>query len=102
MRPVPDLIFSIAFRGGAEWNETRYADERFDRLLLEARSTVDFDKRKAMYCDMQRILHEDGGHITLAFRDILDATAANVRGIDAHPSGPLGFYQFAQTVWIDS
>ena len=55
IRPVPDLIFSIAFRGGAEWNETRYADERFDRLLLEARSTVDFDKRKAMYCDMQRI-----------------------------------------------
>ena len=102
MRPVPDLIFSIAFRGGADWNETRYADERFDRLLLEARSTVDFDKRKAMYCDMQRMLHEDGGHITLAFRDILDAKASNVRGISAHPSGSLGFYQFAQTVWIDS
>ena len=102
MRPVPDLIFSIAFRGGAEWNETRYADERFDKLLLEARSTVDFDKRKEMYCDMQRILHEDGGHITLAFRDILDAKAADVRGIGAHPSGPLGFYQFAQTVWIDA
>ena len=42
------------------------------------------------------------GHSTLAFRDILDAKAANVKGIAAHPSGPLGFYQFARTVWIDS
>ena len=51
---------------------------------------------------MQRLVHEDGGHITLAFRDILDAKAAGVHGIDAHPSGPLGFYQFARTVWIES
>ena len=51
---------------------------------------------------MQQMLHDDGGHATLAFRDILDAKAANVQGIAAHPSGPLGFYQFARTVWIDS
>ena len=102
MRPVPDLMFSIAFKSGSDWNETKYADERFDRLLLEARSTVDFEKRKAMYCEMQRMLHDDGGHVTLAFRDILDAKAPDVRGIGAHPSGPLGFYQFARTVWIDS
>jgi len=102
MRPVPDLIFSIAYQGGAEWNETKYADANFDKLLLEARATVDFDKRKEMYCEMQRMLHDNGGHATLAFRDILDATASNVKGITAHPSGPLGFYQMARTVWIDS
>ena len=81
MRPVPDLIFAIAFEGGGAWNETMYSDERFDQLLLEARSTVDFDRRKEMYCEMQRRLHDDGGHITLAFRDLLDAKAPNVRGI---------------------
>ena len=102
MRPVPDLMFSIAFKSDSDWNETKYADERFDKLLLEARSTVDFDKRKAMYCEMQQMLQDDGGHATLAFRDILDAKATNVQGIAAHPSGPLGFYQFARTVWIDT
>jgi peptide/nickel transport system substrate-binding protein len=102
MRPVPDLIFSIAFQGGGDWNETKYADKRFDKLLLEARATVDFKKRHAMYCEMQQLVHDDGGHITLGFRDILDATASNIRGISSHPSGPLGFYQFARTVWIDS
>lgn len=102
MRPVPDLMFSIAFKSDSDWNETKYADERFDQLLLEARSTVDFDKRKTMYCEMQQMLQDDGGHATLAFRDILDAKAADVKGITAHPSGPLGFYQFARTVWIDA
>lgn len=102
MRPVPDLMFSIAFKGDSDWNETKYVDEKFDSLLLEARSTVDFDTRKAMYCEMQQLLQDDGGHITLAFRDILDAKASNVQGINSHPSGPLGFYQFARTVWIDS
>lgn len=102
MRPVPDLMFSIAFKGDSDWNETKYVDEKFDSLLLEARSTVDFDTRKEMYCEMQQLLQDDGGHVTLAFRDILDAKASNVQGISSHPSGPLGFYQFARTVWIDS
>ncbi|MFT5351608.1 MAG: peptide/nickel transport system substrate-binding protein, partial [Gammaproteobacteria bacterium] len=91
MRPVPDLMFSIAFKGDSDWNETKFADDRFDSLLLEARSTVDFDKRKEMYCEMQQIVQDDGGHVTLAFRDILDAKAKNVHGIGSHPSGPLGF-----------
>jgi peptide/nickel transport system substrate-binding protein len=102
MRPVPDLIFSIAFQSGGEWNETKYSNERFDQLLLQARAEVDFAKRKEMYCEMQQLLHDNGGHATLAFRDILDAKAANVHGITPHPSGALGFYQFARTVWIDS
>lgn len=102
MRPVPDLMFSIAFKGDSDWNETKYVNEGFDKLLLEARSTVDFDKRKGMYCEMQQMVQDDGGHATLAFRDILDAKATDVQGISAHPSGPLGFYQFARTVWIDS
>ena len=102
MRPVPDLIFSIAFRGGADWNETRYANERSTSSCSRRAPPWTSTSAKEMYCEMQRLLHDDGGHITLAFRDILDAKASNVRGVDAHPSGPLGFYQFAQAVWIDS
>ena len=102
MRPVPDLMFSIAFKGDSDWNETKFKNDQFDKLLMEARSTVDFDKRKEMYCEMQRLIQDEGGHSTLAFRDILDAKAKNVHGISEHPSGPLGFYQFARTVWIES
>ena len=101
-RPVPDLILSIALKGGGSYNETKWNNERFDKLLVEARGLRDFDKRKEIYCEMQRMLHDEGGHLTMAFLDVLDAVRSEVKGITPHASGPLGFYQMARTAWIDS
>jgi peptide/nickel transport system substrate-binding protein len=89
-RPVPDLILSIAFASGASYNETAWSNEEFDKIMVEARGVTDFDKRKEMYCDLQRMIQDDGGHITMAFSDYLDAGRSEVQGIVAHPSGPLG------------
>jgi peptide/nickel transport system substrate-binding protein len=100
-RPVPDLILSIAFKSGGSYNETKWENEKFDKILVEARSVQDTAKRKEMYCELQRMLHDDGGHITMAFVDYLDASRSEVKGITPHGSGPLGFYQMARTVWID-
>lgn len=101
-RPVPDLIFSIALKGDSSYNETQWKNDRFDKLLIEARGLSDFDKRKEIYCEMQRMLHDEGGHLTMAFTDILDAVRSEVKGITPHSSGPLGFYQMARTAWIDA
>lgn len=101
-RPVPDLIFSIAFASSAKWNETRWERERFDKLMVEARSITDFAKRKEMYDEMQLMLHDDGGHATLGFRNFVDAARNEVQGIEPHGSGPLSFFQMARTAWIDS
>jgi peptide/nickel transport system substrate-binding protein len=101
-RPVPDLIFGIAFASGADWNETKWENETFDKLMVEARSVTDFNKRKEMYGEMQRMLHEDGGHATLGFRHFVDAARNEVQGITPHGSGPLGFYQAQRTAWIDA
>ncbi|MCR9125118.1 MAG: ABC transporter substrate-binding protein [Rhodobacteraceae bacterium] len=101
-RPVPDLIFSIAFSNTSGWNETLWDVERFEKLLVEARSVTDFAKRKEMYDEMQLMLHEDGGHATLGFRNFVDAARNEVQGIAPHGSGPLGFYQAQRTAWIDA
>lgn len=101
-RPVPDLILSIAFQSEASYNETQWKNERFDKLLIEARGVTDFDKRKEMYCELQRLIQDDGGHITMAFIDYLNARRSEVQGITPHPSGPLGFFQMARTVWLDT
>ncbi|WP_299844531.1 ABC transporter substrate-binding protein [uncultured Roseovarius sp.] len=100
-RPVPDLIFSIAFSKESGWNETLWKDDAFEKLLIEARSVTDFAKRKEMYGEMQRMLHEDGGHATLGFRNFVDAARNEVQGISPHGSGPLGFYQMQRTAWLD-
>ena len=101
-RPVPDLMFSIAYKSGGSYNETIWNNERFDKLLIEARAVTDFNKRKEMYGEMQRMLQDDGGISVLAFLDFLDAANSKVKGITPHPSGPLGFYQFATNVWLDT
>ena len=56
-----DQILNDAYRGGAPWNETHWNDAEFDKLLDEARQEFDFEKRKALYEQMQRILYEEGG-----------------------------------------
>ena len=101
-RPVPDLILSIAFSKESGWNETLWHNDRFEKLLVEARSTLDFGKRKDIYGEMQRMLHDDGGHITVGFRNLVDAARNEIKGIAPHGGGPLGFYQAARTAWIDS
>jgi peptide/nickel transport system substrate-binding protein len=101
-RPVPDLIFSIAFSNKSDWNETLWNHEHFEKILVEARSVTDFNKRKAMYGEMQQILHDDGGHITMGFRNFVDAARNEVQGITPHSAGPLGFYQMQRTAWIDN
>lgn len=101
-RPVPDLILSIAYQSGADYNETHWNNEKFDKLLVEGRSTVDFAKRYEIYGECQRMLQDDGGMAVMAFIDIIDAHGSHVKGISAHPSGNLGFFQFATSVWIDA
>jgi peptide/nickel transport system substrate-binding protein len=100
--PVPDLVFSLAYKGGVPYNETAWNNAKFDKLLLEARGEIDFAKRKEMYGEMQRLLQDEGGCIYPVFQDFIDASSSKVKGITPHPSGPLGQYQFATNVWLDS
>lgn len=63
-RPTEDLMFSVAFQADAPWNDTRFNNERFESLLLAARAELDEPKRREMYGEMQRIVHDEGGLIT--------------------------------------
>ena len=101
-RPTTNLMFSTMAWGEAPWNETHWQNEEFDRLLIAARATTDFDKRKEMYCEMQRLMQEDGGHAVVAFTNYTDARRSEVKGITPHPGGALGFFKMARTAWLDS
>jgi peptide/nickel transport system substrate-binding protein len=77
-RPTPDIIFTLGYAAGAEWNDSHFQHERFDALLVEARAELDEDRRAGMYAEMQQILHDDGSVIVPFFRNWIYARRANV------------------------
>lgn len=99
-RPTADIIFSLLFKSDAEWNECRWKNPRFDELLLQARGESDDTKRRDMYWEMQRLVHDHAGRVIPAFPSLLDAHAGNLQGMEAIPTGGLAGYRFAENVWL--
>ena len=88
-RPVQDQMYSTAYLSTADWNDTRFFNEGFDKLLLEARAELDTAKRKEMYGTMARTLNEEGGLICPMFNDFIDAHGPDVQGWVNDPNGEM-------------
>lgn len=101
-RLTPDLMFSVANASSAEYNETVWKNEQFDKLLVEARGVTDFEKRKEIYGEMQLMLQETGGVIVPAFYDTIDAVRSKVNGLKPHSAGALMYYQGIKNVWLSA
>ena len=79
-RPA-DQILNEAYRGGAPWNETYWNDPDFDKALDQARQELDFEKRKALYHQLQTILYERCGSCIPLHTNQAVATTARVSGL---------------------
>ena len=60
-RPTENWIFSQIYAADASWNDTFWKHERFNELLVQARAELDSAKRREIYVEMQRIVHNEGG-----------------------------------------
>lgn len=65
-RATVDWLFSTAYTSSAPWN-TGWENARFDELHALARAETDESKRAAYYAEMQQIVHDDCGHLTVAY-----------------------------------
>ena len=79
-RAAATQMLSVAYSGGAPWNETHMKNEKFDKLLADAKGELDEAKRKPMIWEMQKILNEEGGAIIPVFKDWVDAHQDKVGG----------------------
>lgn len=66
-------MFSTAYEKGVPWNDSFWDHERFNKLLKEARGTVDQDKRRELYHEMQVIVRDEGGVAIPMFANWVDA-----------------------------
>lgn len=72
-RPTEDLMFATAYERGVPWNETFWDHDRFNELLLQARSELDEELRRGMYYEMQQIVSDEGGIIIPMFANYVGA-----------------------------
>jgi peptide/nickel transport system substrate-binding protein len=66
-RVTLDWLFATSYTSDSPWNNTGFSNARFDELHKAARTELDPAKRAGLYAEMQQILHDDGGVITVAF-----------------------------------
>ncbi|MBV6272571.1 ABC transporter substrate-binding protein [Alcaligenaceae bacterium CGII-47] len=77
-RPTADLIFSTTYLSTAKWNDTFWKNERFDNVLLAARSELDEAKRAEMYRELQLLVRDDGGNVIPLFADHVFAMSSQI------------------------
>ncbi len=77
-RPTEDWMFTIGYAAKGSWNETFWSNDRFMKLLVEARAELDEPKRRAMYHEMQAIVSDDGGAVVPMYANYVDARSDKV------------------------
>lgn len=78
-RPTPDVMFSLAYKDDADWNESHWQNARFNELLLMAKAELDEAKRAEMYAEMCSLARDDGGTIIPMFTNFVYARRSNVK-----------------------
>jgi peptide/nickel transport system substrate-binding protein len=72
-RPTEDWMFRTAYETGAVWNETKWSNGEFMKLLNIALVELNEAKRRDLYVELQRILHNQGGAIIPVFQSDIHA-----------------------------
>jgi peptide/nickel transport system substrate-binding protein len=85
-RPLGVMSLALAYRTGVPWNESKYSNPEFDRLLGIAEGTIDVTARREIMAQLERILQEDGPIVQPVWRGIFTFMDKRVQGFKAHPS----------------
>ena len=78
-RATPDQMYTLTYKDDAPWNEAHWQNERFNELLLQAKSELDDNLRAEMYREMSQIARDDGGTIIPLFVNFVYARRSNVQ-----------------------
>ncbi len=100
-RPTADWMFSTAYASGANWNDSRWENARFNELLVAARAELDTAKRREMYVEMQQIVRDDGGVITFIFPSDLHAASDKIKYKDLAGNTQLDGGRCCERWWFE-
>jgi peptide/nickel transport system substrate-binding protein len=99
-RPLGTMVLNLAYTADDQgkpvaWNESRWVDEEFTKLLQEANGTYDVDKRREIMCQLEQIQQERGSIGIAWWMNVWMPSRKNLHGVQAHPS----LYMLFNEVW---
>ena len=101
-RATEDMMFQNVYSSGVNWNESHWEHEKFNKLLIEARSELNENKRKDIYIEMQAILTNEGATIIPLFGNYIFALTNKLEHGSLHSHGDLDGQRFMERWWFAS
>lgn len=68
-------------------NYSKWCDQKFNKLVVDAKTTTDLKKRTAFYKSAQLIFKEQAPWVTIAHSTVFKAMAKNIKGYKVDPLG---------------
>jgi peptide/nickel transport system substrate-binding protein len=97
-RPLAIMVLGLAYRTGVPWNESDYANPKFDELLTKAEGIIDLEERKKVVAELEKIMQEDGPIVQPLWRASYQPFTAKLKGFKPHPTE----YYFFEDVWLEA
>ncbi len=85
-RPLAHQVLSLGYTRDKQgnlvaWNESKWADDEFDKYLREAQSTLDLAERKKIVAKLEQIQKERGSICTPFFLNVFTIADKRVHGL---------------------
>jgi len=101
-RPTPDVMYTLAYKDDAAWNESHFQNARFNEVLLQAKAELDDVKRAEMYHEMGMISRDEGATVIPYFPNFVYGRRANVKHSgQLSPAWQMDGYRHASRWWFE-
>jgi len=92
-RPLEVQVLNLAYRSGAPWNETGFANQSFDALLDQAMALADPEVRRPVIARIEAILREEGVIIQPFWRALFNHHNGQLVNAERHPANEIHLYR---------
>jgi peptide/nickel transport system substrate-binding protein len=99
-RATVDWLYSTTLAKDAAWNDTKFDHPRFNELLVQGRAETDEAKRTAIYAEMQKIVHDEGGLIVVAFANYINGVSNKLQSGEVGGIYPMDNFKLAERWWM--
>ena len=101
-RPLGTMVLRLGYTGDetgkpVEWNESRWVDDEFQKLLVQAEATLDVEARRQLMCQIEDIMQERGPIMIAYWKKVWNIVPKEFKNIAAHPTE----YDLLNEVWKD-